>query len=279
MCALVGHTSAHPCARLYASRVTYVAVTVAEQPDLLEHAIPDGDIWPEFNLQGETYRRLWPRLTKDLPEFQFSMCDEQTREVVAEAHTVPCWWDGTDAGLSDGIDATIADAFHRLDSHQPFNTVCAIAAEIPTGARGTGLAADILKAMGVIAARHGFEHLIAPVRPTWKDRYPITPIERYMTWRRDDGSPLDPWLRLHERIGARMGPAMNGSYRIAGTVAEWASWLGMAFPESGDYVFPGGLAPLAVDRAADQGVYLEPNVWMIHDLSSLANYEVPRPTS
>jgi hypothetical protein len=49
----------------------------------------------------------------------------------------------------------------------------------------------------------------------------------------------------------------------------------MAFPESGDYVFPGGLSPLAVDREADQGTYLEPNVWMVHDLSSLASYEVP----
>src|ERR1700712_5684793 len=63
------------------SRVTHVAVTLAEQPDLREQAIPDADIWPEFNLQGETYLRLWPRLTEDLPEFQFAMCDEQTREV------------------------------------------------------------------------------------------------------------------------------------------------------------------------------------------------------
>ncbi|MDP9165604.1 MAG: hypothetical protein M3O32_06035 [Actinomycetota bacterium] len=132
--------------------------------------------------------------------------------------------------------------------------------------------------MGDIATRHGFSHLIAPVRPTWKDRYRITPINRYMTWRRDDGSLFDPWLRLHERIGARMGPPMTGPYRIAGTVAEWESWLGMALPESGEYVFPGGLSPLAVDRDADLCTYLERNVWMIHDLSSLASYEVPVPS-
>jgi hypothetical protein len=146
---------------------------------------------------------MWPRLSEDLSEFQFAMCDEQTREVIAEAHTVPCWWDGTTAGVSDGFDATIADAFDRLDTDQPVNTLCAIAAEVPRGARGGSLAYDILKAMGTIAARHGLTHMIAPVRPTWKDRYPITPIERYMTWRRDDGSLQDPWLRLHERMGAR----------------------------------------------------------------------------
>ena len=39
----------------------------------------------------------------------------------------------------------------------------------------------------------------------------------------------------------------------------------MAFPESGDYVFPRGLATVAIDREADVGRYWEPNVWMVHD--------------
>ncbi len=38
----------------------------------------------------------------------------------------------------------------------------------------------------------------------------------------------------------------------------------MAFPESGRYVFPGGLALLHVDREADTGLYYEPNVWVAH---------------
>jgi hypothetical protein len=38
----------------------------------------------------------------------------------------------------------------------------------------------------------------------------------------------------------------------------------MAFPASGDYVFPAGLAPVAIDRDADVGTYWEPNVWLIH---------------
>ncbi|BDX32287.1 hypothetical protein TUM20985_28340 [Mycobacterium antarcticum] len=259
----------------YAPRVTHKAITLAEQPSLRDMAIPDADIWPEFNLQGETYRRFWTRLSDELPEFQFAMCDEQTGEVMADAHTVPCWWDGTQGGLPGGFDAVIADAFRRRDAEQPFNTLCAIAAEIPKDGRGGGLAVEILVAMGDIATRHGFTQLIAPVRPTLKDRYPITPIEQYMNWRREDGTPVDPWLRLHERIGATMGPSVDTSYRIEGTVGEWESWLDMVFPESGAYVFPGGLSPLDVDRDADRAVYGEPNVWMIHDLASLSKYEAP----
>jgi hypothetical protein len=54
------------------------------------------------------------------------------------------------------------------------------------------------------------------------------------------------------------------SLRITGTLAEWEEWTGMAFPESGPYVFPYGLAPLEVDREADEGRYWEPNVWVLH---------------
>ncbi|WP_041302938.1 hypothetical protein [Mycolicibacterium rhodesiae] len=256
--------------------MAHKAITLAEKPELKNQSIPDAEIWPEFNLHGATYLLSWSRLPDELPEYQFAMCDAETGEVIADAHTVPCWWDGTPEGLPGGFDAAIADALNRRETGQPVNTLCAIAAEIPKGGRGTGLAAEILKTMGAIASRHGLEHMIAPVRPTWKDRYPITPIERYMTWRRDDGSLFDPWLRLHERMGARMGPAAPASYRIDGTVREWESWLGMALPESGEFVFPGGLSPLAVDRASDRATYVEPNVWMIHSLSSVQNYEIPQ---
>jgi hypothetical protein len=52
--------------------------------------------------------------------------------------------------------------------------------------------------------------------------------------------------------------------RITGSVDEWETWTGLALPESGEYVFPRGLAPLTVDRDADLAGYWEPNVWMIH---------------
>jgi hypothetical protein len=97
-----------------------------------------------------------------------------------------------------------------------------------------------------------------------KDRHPLVPIEEYIEWRRADGSAFDPWIRVHERLGGRIATPLPRSFLVTATIAEWQSWTGMVFPSSGDYVFPEGLAPLRIDREADEGRYWEPNVWLVH---------------
>ena len=136
----------------------------------------------------------------------------------------------------------IEQVFRDTRGSRPVNTLCALAAESPRGGRSRGLAAQILNAMRTIGQRQGLTNLIAPVRPSWKERYPTIPIERYIKWRRADGQLLDPWMRVHERLGARVGAALPRSLLITGTVAEWETWTELVYPESGDYVFPEGLA-------------------------------------
>ena len=128
------------------------------------------------------------------------------------------------------------------------------------------LSRKALEHMRQVAREHWLESLIAPVMPTWKERYPLAPIEHYMEWRREDGLLFDPWLRTHERLGARILKPEPHSILTTGTVAEWEEWTEMAFPESGEYVIPGGQATLAIDREQDVGRYAEPNVWMLHEL-------------
>ena len=106
--------------------------------------------------------------------------------------------------------------------------------------------------------------LRAPVRPSFKDRYPLTPIERYIAWRRDDGLLFDPWLRAHERFGAELIGVAADSLVVECTVAELEEWTGLVFPESGRYVVPGALVPVEIDRERNCGIYREPNVWMRH---------------
>jgi len=122
----------------------------------------------------------------------------------------------------------------------------------------------MIQRMAEIGRDHGFDTLIAPVRPTLKHRCPVTPIERYLAWRRHDGTHLDHWLRTHERLGAEILKVAPESMRVSGTVAEWEGWVEMALPESGSFVVPGALVPVEIDRERDEGVYVEPNVWMVH---------------
>jgi hypothetical protein len=241
---------------------TPVVVTARERPDVLDRAWEaTRDVIPEYNNHGDVLNRYWGRLIEELPDFQFHLVDGD--EIFARARSLPVRWDGTCADLPAGIDGAIARGFDEGGA----NVLCALVIMVPKVLQGRGVSRVALEGMIAIARAHGLEALIAPVRPSWKERYPLTPIERYAAWRRDDGLLFDPWLRVHERLGAETLRPEPQSLRITGTVAEWEAWTEMAFPESGEYVFPGGLATLSVDRDADLGGYWEPNVWMRHAVS------------
>ena len=118
--------------------------------------------------------------------------------------------------------------------------------------------------MRTIAQRNGLRHLIAPVRPSWKHRYPLTPIENYIRWRRPDGQLLDPWMRTHERLGARVATPLPRSLRITGTVRRLGILDRPGLPRIRRLRLPQGLTTVHIDKAADRGIYWEPNVWLIH---------------
>jgi GNAT superfamily N-acetyltransferase len=243
------------------------AYTWSERPDLADRAEAlEAEVWPEYNLHGDVMAAHWGRLGEAFSDFQFVVVDEAADEVVAEGHSIPCAWDGTIEGLPAGIDAAIAEGVGSSVTGEAPTALCALAIEIHPSRQGAGLSSRMVQAMAALGAAHSLGHLIAPVRPSFKERYPITPIERYARWRREDGLPLDPWMRVHARLGGEVLRPEPRSLQITGTVAEWERWTGLAFPESGQYVFPRGLAPVWIDREADLGTYFEPGVWMRHRL-------------
>ena len=213
--------------------------------------------------EGAVLKRWFGRVVAEYPEFLFYAWDDEREEVIGVGHAIPAAWDGDTASLPDGgFDAVIEARFAEAP---PTPTVlCALGITIADEWRGRGLSRRMIERMAEIGRDHGLDTLIAPVRPTLKHRYPLTPMDRYIHWRRKDGSHLDPWLRTHERLGATIAKVAPRSTVTTGTVAEWEEWTTMTFPESGAYVVPGALVPIEIDRERDEGVYVAPNVWMVH---------------
>ena len=151
--------------------------------------------------------------------------------------------------------------------------LCAVAAMVDPDYRGRGMSRAAVRAMVDLARANRLGGLIAPVRPTRKSAYPLAPMERYVRWENADGLPLDPWIRVHARMGAELLAVAPRTMVIEGTVAEWERWTDMPFPDSGAYVVPGALQPVVIDREQDVGRYEDPNVWMRHcyDISLVAD--------
>lgn len=238
--------------------------TADERPDLWM-AVRAKDrfrsVWPEYNHHGNHSSRYFGALYPTHARLQVLVVDRETAQVVARGRTIPFRWDGSLGDLPRGIDAV---GLRAVEEDADPTALSALAAEVLPDYQGRGLSGVVIKAMAAVARGDGLGALVAPVRPNWKDRYPITPIERYIEWRRSDGLPFDPWMRVHARLGASIVRPEPRSLEIRRPIADWQRWLAMEFPADGDYVFPGGLAPLTV--TAGVGEYWEPNVWMRHEL-------------
>ena len=232
----------------------------AERPELVKRRGELGEAWEEFMYHDAVANLHWDHQYEEFPDLQLYLVDEDDR-YLAESNAVPIPF-GPDALPDDGWDAAMEQAF----AGRPVVAVSAIAITIGVEQRGKGLSKTMLDGMRKAVAARGLTDLVAPVRPSLKHRYPLVPADRYIEWRRPDGKLLDPWLRVHENAGARLVRVAPHSMRISGTVAEWEGWTKMAFPDSGSYIVPGALAPVEVDRERDEAVYVEPNVWMHHEV-------------
>ena len=118
--------------------------------------------------------------------------------------------------------------------------------------------------LSALSSRHGFEAMLAPVRPTLKCDFPRVPIEEYMGWTDDSGRPFDPWLRSHVSHGGKIVRPCERSMVVEQHIAFWETWAGRRFEHSGEYLVEGALAPINIDIERQVGRYEEPNVWVAY---------------
>ena len=219
--------------------------------------------FPEFITADRLAKQYIGRVREWFPEWNLILVDAE-QNPVATGWGIPVRWDGTVAGLPSGYTDTTIRAVEGREQGIAPDTLVICGAVVAGRLKGRGLAGKLLATLRDTALEAGLTRVIAPVRPTLKQQYPLTPIETFMTWTNPDGTALDPWIRTHQRMGASTLAAAPASQTMTGTVAEWEQWSGIALPSSGDYVIPKGLSVLHIDREADLGTYVEPNIWIRH---------------
>ncbi|HEV7708270.1 MAG TPA: hypothetical protein VGP16_08765 [Asanoa sp.] len=238
-------------------------VTRADRPDLDETAAEVfRERWPEFIFHDDVPKKYLARVEEHFGRYDIVVLDGGT--VVAGGWGVPLAWNGDAADLPSGYDDAMVRAVEGREAGTAPTTLSFMAAAVSSAHDKRGLATVVLAELTRRAREAGLANVIAPLRPTWKHRYPLVSMADYAGWTRADGLSVDPWIRTHQRMGARvLGPAPR-SMVIEGTVAEWESWADMVFPVTGDYVVPDALNLVTIDRERDRGVYVEENLWVQH---------------
>ena len=242
--------------------------------DLVEYRKRAGEIanasWPEFMMNDPVANENWHELFDRFNEYQFALLDTVTNRMAAMGNSLPFHWDKDLSELPEGgWDWVFVKAVEDHKNSVEPNIQSAIQIAIHPDYQSQRLSAKMVQAMREIARAKGFKNLVAPVRPNQKSKYPLTNIDDYIKWTNDEGLPFDAWLRVHARVGAKIIKPCHQAMTIRGSCAEWEEWTGLKFPQSGTYYIPGALNPMQMNLESNEGIYIEPNVWIAHEISSI----------
>lgn len=234
----------------------------------------DPSLEPAFVNMGTT----WPRFVQPSPllvewglvehrQHQLALLAED--RLLARAAALPLSWDGDPSrlplrGWDEVVERSVVGTFTGAD----LTTLCALEVSVATGHEGKGLSSIALTALRDHARRAGFDRLIAPVRPTGKARCPDVPMPEYVARRRPDGLPVDPWLRIHERLGGHVIGICPSAMTVVAPLQQWRDWTRLPLTKTGPVTVPGGIAPVLVNVEHDYATYVEANVWVFHDISA-----------
>ncbi len=149
-------------------------VTTGDRHDLDEQARDAfRACWPEFIFHDPISSEHIGRVETYFPQYDVLLLDKD--QVVAGGWGVPIQWDGTIGALPAGYDGALISAVAGRENSVPADTLCIMAAAVKADRQGSGLAGQALTALRGRATDAGLQHVIAPVRPMMKSRYPLTP--------------------------------------------------------------------------------------------------------
>lgn len=238
-----------------------------QRPDLIERVYEVDHSWPEFMSRDPVANALYWQTAGAFPHLCVVATDGHDT-VVATGRALEFRLDLPDRGVlpDGGLDRVSVWAFNDRLAGTQADIASAVEIAIGRAFQGTGLSHRMVAGLRDAAQAAGLPALVAPVRPTAKHLQPHLPMAEYITMTREDGLPVDPWLRVHVRAGGRILRVAPTSMVMVGSLAEWRSWTGLPFDQTGEVIVPEALVPVHCDVEHDHAVYVEPNVWVTHDL-------------
>lgn len=242
----------------------YTLSSLFDAPDLIdEHQTVGGSAWPEFMLHDPVAIANWNKLMAYFGDYQLSLLIDGG--IAAVINMVPLHLDLALSNLPDrGVDWGVEKSVADFEEDRPPNAALALQVVIAGEFRRQGLSPAATGEMIRHARRKNLDHVLLPVRPNDKQHFPLIPMADYVCWTRPDGLPFDSWLRVHKRLGGEILGICSQSMTIPGRIADWRRWTGQEFPGSGPYIVSGALNPVHMNIEQDQGLYVEPNVWVRH---------------
>lgn len=223
--------------------------------------------WPQFMWQGHAAKEHWGEFFERFKKYQSVLVEVAENRVVAIGHSLPFRWDAELTNLpEEGWDWVIEKAVQDDKKGVTPNILAAVFVGVRDEYKKHGLSRSILLSFQPTARTHGFRNLVIPVRPNEKPKYPLISMDDYITWKNETGMPLDAWLRIQVRAGGKFIKVCHRSKTVRGSRADWESWTNMKFPQSGRFIVPGALEPMEMDAEKDEGIYIEPNVWTLHEI-------------
>jgi GNAT superfamily N-acetyltransferase len=218
--------------------------------------------WAPFMTPDKTTMQAWRRMKEVFPEYQLSVFVDG--KLAGLGNSVPTFWSGLQEDLPSSWAETFSQAIENYDPEK-VNTLAAVNIAIHADYQNTGLSRKLLTSFKELVYEKRLRKLIVPARPSFKANHPLIPLEEYIHSKREDGTPFDPWIRTHWRLGATIVKPFPNAFTAKGTIQEWESWTGMRFAQSGAYIVKGALQPVRIDIENDLGVYEDPHVWMEYE--------------
>ena len=226
-------------------------VTSADRPDLDDEVrAAFRERWPEFVFHGQAAPTYLPKVTEYFSYFDVLLLDHGS--VAAGGWGVPLAWDGTPGDLPDGYDGSLARSVLDHESGRVPTTLSFMAAAVAPSYDRLGLATEVLGRSGGASDEARATARSRATSTDGKHRYPLQNMAEYAAWSRPDGLSIDPWIRTHQRMGARILAPAERSMVITGTVAEWES---RTFGSSTGEPAAHGLCMAAEPGAADPGAW------------------------